>query len=376
MEATFLIIGMMIVGAVIGGFTNSLAIKMLFRPHNPIFIFGVRLPFTPGLIPKRRDELAHQMGKMVVEHLLTPEGLRRKLQEPSFKEDILRWATEEIERYLDSDRTIASIAAKMGATNLTQSLEDKIAGWVAAKYDTLVQGETPIEQILSPKILEKLDEQPRKLADYLADKGIEFFQTEEGKRKLASMIDEFFENRGMLGNMVQMFLGQNGLTEKILPELSKFLHNPRTREALAQLIQGEWNKLKTLTFKDIDEQVGTGKISAELQKQTLTFLKVEKTLNKPIGKLLLSYRQSIINNWLPSIFDNMSELLATRIERMMERLHLADIVKQQVESFSVSRLEDMVLSISRREFKMITWLGALLGGLIGFVQGVIVMLLG
>ena len=35
----------------------------------------------------------------------------------------------------------------------------------------------------------------------------------------------------------------------------------------------------------------------------------------------------------------------------------------------MERLEDLVLGISRKEFKMITVLGAFLGGLIGLIQG-------
>ncbi|MCL6616572.1 MAG: DUF445 family protein, partial [Anoxybacillus ayderensis] len=41
---------MIAVGALIGGMTNSLAIKMLFRPYRPMYIAGRRIPFTPGLI--------------------------------------------------------------------------------------------------------------------------------------------------------------------------------------------------------------------------------------------------------------------------------------------------------------------------------------
>ena len=40
-----------LVGATIGYFTNFLAIKMLFRPRKEVRIKGVRLPFTPGIIP-------------------------------------------------------------------------------------------------------------------------------------------------------------------------------------------------------------------------------------------------------------------------------------------------------------------------------------
>lgn len=57
----------------------------------------------------------------------------------------------------------------------------------------------------------------------------------------------------------------------------------------------------------------------------------------------------------------------------MSQLKLEDIVREQVESFSVERIEELILGISKREFKMITYLGALLGGIIGVVQGVIAL---
>lgn len=41
-----------IVGGVIGYITNSLAIRMLFRPHYKKRMFGKRIPFTSGIIPK------------------------------------------------------------------------------------------------------------------------------------------------------------------------------------------------------------------------------------------------------------------------------------------------------------------------------------
>ena len=43
-----------LIGAVIGYFTNYLAVKMLFRPRREIKIGSKTLPFTPGVIPKRK----------------------------------------------------------------------------------------------------------------------------------------------------------------------------------------------------------------------------------------------------------------------------------------------------------------------------------
>ena len=41
-----------LVGALIGFITNVLAIKMLFRPLRPHYLFGLRIPFTPGILPR------------------------------------------------------------------------------------------------------------------------------------------------------------------------------------------------------------------------------------------------------------------------------------------------------------------------------------
>lgn len=68
-----------LIGAVIGYFTNLLAVKMLFRPYKPFRVFGRILPFTPGIIPKRRNALAHAIGKAVGNTLLTGSDLTEML---------------------------------------------------------------------------------------------------------------------------------------------------------------------------------------------------------------------------------------------------------------------------------------------------------
>jgi len=68
------IIVMALVGAVIGWFTNYLAIKLIFRPLNPIRIPLIGLDFQ-GLVPKRRGEIAASIGKTVEEQLLSVDDL-------------------------------------------------------------------------------------------------------------------------------------------------------------------------------------------------------------------------------------------------------------------------------------------------------------
>ncbi len=74
-----------VVGAFIGYLTNMIAIKMLFRPLNPWRIFGLRVPFTPGVIPAKRQDLAVNIGEMVGEHLLTSKEVGQALANESFQ---------------------------------------------------------------------------------------------------------------------------------------------------------------------------------------------------------------------------------------------------------------------------------------------------
>jgi uncharacterized membrane protein YheB (UPF0754 family) len=68
-----------LVGAVIGYITNGIAIKMLFRPMTPKYLFGRRLPFTPGLIPKERFRLSKSLGDTISANLMNKEILGKTL---------------------------------------------------------------------------------------------------------------------------------------------------------------------------------------------------------------------------------------------------------------------------------------------------------
>ncbi|ADH85139.1 DUF445 family protein [Desulfurivibrio alkaliphilus] len=77
-----------LVGALIGYLTNHIAIRMLFRPLRPWHLAGRRLPLTPGVIPAARHRLAANIGKMVGEHLLTPQDIRRALGQDDFQHNL------------------------------------------------------------------------------------------------------------------------------------------------------------------------------------------------------------------------------------------------------------------------------------------------
>ena len=62
--------------AIIGIFTNYIAVKMLFRPYRAKYIGKFHIPFTPGIMPRRQGALARALGRMISESLVRTEDLK------------------------------------------------------------------------------------------------------------------------------------------------------------------------------------------------------------------------------------------------------------------------------------------------------------
>ncbi len=58
-------------------------------------------------------------------------------------------------------------------------------------------------------------------------------------------------------------------------------------------------------------------------------------------------------------------------KELEEKLDFKDLVRQKVEAFSMDKLEEILFSIMRREFRFIELVGGVLGFLIGVVQAAI-----
>lgn len=371
---TFIYLSFMVaVGALIGGVTNLIAIVMLFRPHEPMYLFGKRLPFTPGLIPKRRRELAEQLGKTVVEHLVTPEGLRRKLNDSAFMAGVVEEGRKWLKRWLARRETPAQLLERLGIRSPDERLEALAAGQAAQAYERWIQTwrTRPIRDILPLELKETMEARIEQLAGYLADRALEYFSSAEGKQQLSGMIQRFFQERGMVGGVLQMLLGNVNLVDKVQPEIGKFLRHADTRAAIARLLWTEWNKWIDYPLATVEEMVGRRRMSEAVQAAARGLVRGSGWLHRPLADLLAPYEQDVLDRFVPQAVAAAVRLLGDQMESVVAQLGLADVVRDQVESFSLRRLEAIILAIARRELKMITYLGAVLGAIIGAVQGMI-----
>jgi uncharacterized membrane protein YheB (UPF0754 family) len=68
-----------LISAFIGWFTNWIAIKMLFHPKEPKKILGITFH---GIFPKRQQQFAEKLGKLVSEELLSFKEIEEKIVNP------------------------------------------------------------------------------------------------------------------------------------------------------------------------------------------------------------------------------------------------------------------------------------------------------
>jgi len=367
---------MAIIGAAIGGVTNHLAIKMLFRPYKAIYIKNWRVPFTPGLIPKRRDELAKQLGLTVVNYLLTPETFRKKFFSKDIQDKVEHFVQTKVEETIfTNDKTIQDWLNLAGFAHLPTTIEQKVEAIVEGQFSSVKNtlSTKSIRTLLSDDIQNTIDAKIPVAVQHILEKGEDYFLSPEGEMTIKAMIDDFLSSKGSLGGMINMFLGDSSsLVGKVQRELVKFLQAPGTTTLLTKIFSQEWEKLKDRPAMDFLQDVQFDPILSKLQVYVKEQLAISERLNQPI-----SYYWPEGNNWakytvIPQAIEKAFVKAEEQLEDVLKRLNLQEVVREQVDSFPVEKLEELVLGISKREFKMITVLGAVLGGLIGIVQGLIV----
>ncbi|WP_414053323.1 DUF445 domain-containing protein [Macrococcus equi] len=374
MNALFVVLFMGLIGALIGGFTNYIAIKMLFRPFEPKFLFGKQLPFTPGLIPKRRNELSLKMGEMVTQHLLTPEVFKEKLMTPQTEGFIKDFVVRQVQTIKTGEYSVDDFAKRfnidvtaLGNDKLRLQLSQVIDDTVIARIDE------PIETLLPMDLRTKLDTQVNQLSQMIMVKLRDYVNSEKGYNDIMMMIDRFFMEKGRLVSMIQMFMTKEMIADRVIKEFNALSREEKLNNIIETEVQREYHALLMKQPSQFIKENEVNQIKENLIEQIITQVNLEHYTKTPLVQLApkaFDYLEGtgsdrFVHYAITKTSDNIADIL--------EKVHIAEIVKQQIDNFELAFLEQLVIEISNKELKMITFLGFLLGGIIGLVQGIIAL---
>lgn len=367
---------LVIIGALVGGGTNILAIRMLFRPYEAIFIGKYRVPFTPGLIPKRKGQIADQLGKLVELHLVTPEGIEEKIFHHSFIKELDSRVRANILSFLNEERTMNEwIHAHLNTSWTTENGRERIESGVRNRINAILveKQHIPIGELLVEDWKQKASSYIPQLSAKLLERGANYLESYEGRRQIETIVSGFFEGKGNVGGFFGRMIQRVSPETFISNELVKLLQEQKTHEMLNQLLEREWDLMLQKTPNDFLKDTNTEDKLRGFVKRLVGELHIVGEWDQPIKNWALRYEEIVLGQIVPLVMKELTDFVRRNLRSAMRKVGIHDVVRRQINSFPLKRLEVILLSIASRELKMIALLGAIIGGFVGLIQGILVL---
>ncbi|MBR4387596.1 MAG: DUF445 family protein [Prevotella sp.] len=312
-----------LIGGVIGYITNYIAIKMLFRPHTAKYLFGMKLPFTPGIIPKEKGRIAEAIGGAISQNLMNHEVLSRYLLSEGMKGKV-RHMVEEF-----------MVVQKRNSESVADFLKHYMS-------------EKELQSIVTSVNIDLTKQVHSKLADSEVGKNVAHIVVGSVVEKMKRM-----NPTEVLGGL---FLGLGGL------------------RAMAAKFAGAslWNKFFTM-LQAPAERMLTGNINKMLEKNGEEIVskmlgnEVDTFINTPVCKLLEGKDEQIeqVVNTMETVYQS---IISDHLPRILESIDISKIVRDRINEMSMDETEKIIFQVMDKELKAIVWLGALLGTIMGCIN--------
>jgi uncharacterized membrane protein YheB (UPF0754 family) len=390
-----------VAGAIIGYFTNDIAIRMLFRPYLPVYVGKFRLPFTPGLIPLNQSRLAVKVSTIVMERLLTPDALQslaHRLLQRERLEAAIQWllgsALERLSSAEAQGRTtqlLANLLKELFSESLPRIIkvlarrEDFLEEQLDAVFNRVV-----MRLEINPKQADRLSEflLANTLPPDVLRKGLIVFLTDTSIEALDQRFREkttgtYWLVANLVGAKTALVRLRTFLIDS--PEnanalLAELLSSVGIRKRLSELLQ-------SLTLKTLPAQT-IAQLRENLNGSIRDYVRTEgpdlvEGLGASIdweGVASLLLKRLANSDSLSDSMGPLSTELAQIVERYLEKdmeqlvmrvipiLNLDQMITERVQSTSPQELESAIQAIVRKELQAIVNLGGILGFAVGLIQ--------
>ncbi|NEZ85574.1 DUF445 family protein [Clostridium botulinum] len=369
-----------IIGGIIGYLTNWIAIKMLFRPYEEKRIFGMKVPFTPGLIPKEKTRIAKSVGNAIGEHLLSSEIIVKSLCSENMNNRLKIWIRQKVYSLIITKKT----------------LEDKFKEFLDYKYDYFInalkaslskltinnlkneKNRDKIKQIIKIKLDKILSLKGDNITNNYIYKQIkrglvnntnEYLKSDNFKEVLKSLIIENIKDEEVLNKKIGNIIPDN-FTSNIKVYVYKKKDN--LSSYINEMLKEEENinKLKNILREVINNNVNSFMsmfidVNA-ISDKTIVFLEeylqregtkeeIVYLVNKSIDKILDTDLQDIIEN-IPK--NNKDVIVDETVDILCQKFQNTEIILEMIEKIEShiqgkNSLNDIIEKININPYKFI-----------------------
>lgn len=321
-----------IIGAIIGYFTNWLAIKMLFKPHKEVRFLGIKVPFTPGLIPKEKDRIAKSVGDAVGDHLLDKETIIDSLCSEKISNSIKLYFKNKFLKVKESEKTIGNILDTSLQLNIDNALKESISSTILnSEINEKIKRESSL--VIEKQLLKIIEKNPKevllhkdydKLKNNLIHKGNEYLDSEDLIANINNILEKNIKNLQDSEDKIK-----NVLPEGLIIALKVYACD--NREKIAQYLKDILRTEKTeVKIKD-----GINKAISGMSPMIAMFLKSDIIYDK-----VLEYGDAFLSN--EENVDDLSMLITNAIDSFSEK-SISEVLK----SISLENKEEIVNNISK-----------------------------
>ena len=214
-----------LVGALIGYITNWVAIKMLFRPRTAKYLFGIRLPFTPGMIPREKSRIAKSIGLAVGEKLLNKDIIMNTLISPDFHEKFEQLIRKKTDELKENTTSIQAAAQNLLGAEISETIMIKIQNYISHFLK---------EKIKDPDVITKIT------------------------AYISKSIDQYIEKQ-LSNPLIRMALSFNSsivqsIKDTVISKVSDLLYSD-SHEWIDELVQDQIASVKTMEIKELIQKI-------------------------------------------------------------------------------------------------------------------------
>ena len=312
-----------LIGGVIGYITNFIAIKMLFRPHTPKYVFGMKVPFTPGIIPKEKGRIAEAIGGAISQNLMNHEVLMR---------------------YLLSDEMKGKVRHTVEEFMATQKKNPETVADFLGHYMT----EKELRSIVASVNADLTCQVHHKLSDSEVGKNVAHLVVDNAVQKIKKM-----NPSDVLGGW---FMGLGGLKA-----VAARIAGASLWDKFFTMLQAPAEKMLTRNINGMLEKNGEEIVSKMLGNEVDTFI------NTPVCKLLEGKDEQIdqVVKTMEAVYQS---IISDHLPRILESIDISKIVRERINEMSMEETEKIIFQVMDKELKAIVWLGALLGTIMGCIN--------
>ncbi len=412
-----------LIGAFIGYATNFVAIKMLFFPRKPYFIFGLRIPFTPGLIPKKRKDLIDKISTVVALKIIDKKEIVKYIYKKKNRQFLYEFSEKLINSLLSKKMSSISINYKKLKIIIEDFLNNNLDDFIRQKLSN-IQIDTDYLIYNAFLMLDKTKtvknyiendkiENIKSFIDSITAKSLLNLSNEMDsdemrelvKRKIKNALDKYTDDSNILitsfVSMIGPLIEDNErivdiiineiksilLDDKMQCNISKSVYNSLENEFLNRNIEYALKKIGNLSLDEVRKYV-SNKVDDFFNNFDIKNKIIDGVLNN-IDKKKLSFEitalirltlnrytfYDVLHNFKPDLIEKLPSMSVNNLLFVIKKesdkifnFDIAQIARKKLERFDISEVEDVVLNISKDQFKYINVFGGLLGFLIGITE--------